>query len=934
MMEQLRILSARFMALFHKRRLEEGLEDELRSHLEMAVELNLRNGMSPEQARREASLSFGGVAQTKEIYREQRGLPIVETALQDLRYGLRMLAKSPGFTAVAVLSLALGIGANTAIFTIIDAVLLKMLPVRNPQELVLLRWSVPSGNPTGARRMDGNWWDEQGRSVGTSFSYPSFQQIRARNQAFTDVFAFTDLGDHLNVLVDGEAGLARGQTVSSNFFSTLGIQPTTGRMFVEADDRAGASPVCVISAGYWKRRFGGDRSIAGKAISIAGVPFTIAGVTPPEFFGVRPGSVIDVWVPLSIKPLVAPASDKRFSDFTSADYWWVLVMGRLKPGVSERQATAGLDVIFKQSLTMDVKSDVKPDVKPDVASPPAKKPILATVEMVPAGHGLDQLRRQFSRPLFILMGMVGLVLLIACANVANLLLARAKSRQKEIGVRLSLGASRGRLIRQLLTESALLAGLGGALGLILAYWGSDLLVTFISPPNNPMSLNLSPDVRVLSFTAAVCLLTGLLFGLAPAWRATRVELTPALKQSTPGLSAGRLRLGLAKTLVIAQAALSLVLLFGAGLFVRTLVNLKNLDTGFDTDNLLLFGINPTKAGYKGPALNDFYTRVQQRVAALPGVVSATASLHLLLSGSARSDNIWVAGYNPKPGERLSVRVVPAGSKFFETMKIPLLRGRDFSEGDNESAPKVAVVNQALVKRYFANRDPIGQRIGWDHETPDMEIIGVAKEAKYDSLRRDAPATVYHPFRQATNLSWMHYEVRTARNPKALIPDVRSAVASLDRNIPLFDLKTQTEQVDELLLQERLFAKLSSFFGLLALLLACVGLYGIMSYAVVRRTSEIGIRMALGAQRVDILGMVLRETLVLVTIGVALGIPASLMATRFAASVISDLLYGLKATDVTTVGIAVVLLVAVAALAGFLPARRASRIEPTVALRYE
>jgi predicted permease len=925
MMEHLRVWAARFAALFRKRRLEESLEEELRSHLEMAVELNMRNGMSPEQARREAFLNFGGVAQTKEIYREQRGLPMIETSLQDLRYGVRMLAKTPGFTAVAVLSLALGIGANTAIFTLIDAVLLKMLPVRNPQELVLLQWSVPSGNPAGSHRMDGNSWEEHGRSLGTSFSYPTFQQIRARNQAFTDVFAFTGLGD-LNVLADGEASLARGQTVSSNFFSTLGIHPITGRMFVETDDRVGASPVCVISYGYWKRRFGGDSSIAGKAIAIAGVPFTIVGVTPSEFFGVQPGSAIDVWVPLHTKLLVAPASDPRFPDFSAADYWWVLMMGRLKPGVSERQATAGLDLIFNQSVTADVASDATPQV--------GKRPVAAALELVPGSKGLDSLRRQFSRPLFILMGMVGLVLLIACANVANLLLSRARSRQKEIGVRLSLGASRGRLIRQLLTESALLACLGGALGLALAYWGSGLLVRFISTANNTLALNLTPDIRILGFTAGMCLLTGLIFGLAPAWRATKVELTPALKQNTTGLAAGRLHLGLAKTLVIAQTALSLVLLFGAGLFVRTLVNLKNLDTGFDRENLLLFGINPLKAGYKGPALNDFYTRVQQRVAALPGVVSATSSLHLLLSGSSRGNSLWVPGYTPKAGEQLNARVMPAGPKFFETMKIPLLRGRDFNEGDNEKAPQVAVVNETLMKRYFGDRDPIGQRIGWDRAKPEMEIVGVVKDAKYNSLRRDTPATIYHPFRQATNINWMHFEVRTARDPKTLIPDVRNVVASLDRNVPLFDLKTQNEQVDELLLQERLFAKLSSFFGLLALLLACVGLYGIMSYAVLRRTGEIGIRMALGAQRWDILGMVLRETLVLVTIGVALGIPASLMTTRLAASVISDLLYGLKATDVTTVGIAVVLLMAVAAFAGFLPARRASRVEPTVALRYE
>ncbi|HYL77395.1 MAG TPA: ABC transporter permease, partial [Bryobacteraceae bacterium] len=791
------------------------------------------------------------------------------------------------------------------------------------QELVLLQWSVPSGNPAGSRSMDGNSWDERGRSLGTSFSYPSFQQIRARNQAFTDVFAFGDLGDHLTVVVDGEAALARGQAVSGNYFSTLGIQPAAGRMFVDADDRAGAVPVCAISNGYWKRRFGGDSSIAGKAVTIAGIPFTIIGVTPAEFFGVQPGRIIDLWVPLSAKPLVAP--DPRNSNLWAADYWWMLMMGRLKPGISERQATAGLDVIFKQSVTPD------PD---DLTAAQGKRRRIADLELTPGSQGLDHLRRQFSRPLFILMGIVALVLLIACANVANLLLARARSRQKEIGVRLSLGASRGRLIRQLLTESVLLAGLGGALGLALAYWGSGLLVTFISPANNPLALKLSPDLRVLGFTAAICLLTGLLFGLAPAWRATRVELTPALKQSASSLRAGHAGLGLAKTLVIAQTVLSLVLLFGAGLFVRTLVNLKNLDTGFDKENLLLFGVNPLKAGYKGAALTDFYTRVQQRVGTLPGVVSATSSLHLLLSGSSRGNSIWIPGYAPKPDERMSVRVVPAGPKFFETMKIPLLHGRDFNDADNEKAPQVVVVNQTLVKRYFEDRDPIGQRIGWGQPRAEMEIVGVVKDAKYDSLRRATPATVYQPFRQASNLNWMHFEVRTATDPRTLIPAVRNVVASLDRNVPLFDVKTQIEQVDELLLQERLFAKLTSFFGLLALLLACVGLYGIMSYAVVRRTGEIGIRMALGARRWDILAMVLRETLLLVTIGVAIGIPVSLAGMRYAASVISDLLYGLKTTDLTTVGIAVMLLIAVSSFAGFLPARRASHVEPMVALRDE
>jgi len=848
---------------------------------------------------------------------------MIDNVLQDLRYAARTLRKSPGFAAVAVLSLALGIGANTAIFTLIDAVLLKMLPVRNPQELVQLRWSVPFGNPAGVRRMDGNSWEEKGRSIGTSFSYPAFQQIRARNQAVIDVFGFSGLIGQVNIVADGESGLARGETVTGNYFQTLGIQPAAGRMFADSDDRPGAPPVCVISEGYWKRRFGGAGSVVGKSVTSSGVSFTIIGVTPKGFFGVQPGYAVDIWVPISDMFLIAPPSDPRRVNIAAADYWWMEMMGRLKPGVSERQAAAGLDVTFKQSA--------QPAAASVLSSPATERRTLARMELLPGGRGLDQLRRQYSRPLFILMGTVALVLLIACANVANLLLARAKSRQKEIGVRLSLGASRGRLILQLLSESAMLAFLGGALGLVLANWGSRLLVAYIS--RTPISLNITPDLRVLGFTAAVSLLAGLLFGLAPAWRSTQVELMPVLKQASSP-AAGRLRLGLAKSLVIAQTALSLVLLFGAGLFVRTLVNLKTLDVGFDKENLLLFGVDPLKAGYKRAELNDLFARVQQRVAALPGVVSATSSLHLMLSGSSRGNSIWVPGYTPKDGQQMNARVVPAGPKFFETMKLPLLRGRDFDERDTEASPKIAVVNETLVKRYFAGRDPVGQRISWDRNDPGMEIIGVVKDARYDSLRRDLPATIYQPFRQSATLPWMHFEVRTARDPKALIGEIRSAVAAIDRNLPMFDVKTQSQQIDELLLQERLFAKLSSLFGFLALVLACVGLYGIMSYAVVRRTTEIGLRMALGAGQGTILAMVVRETLLLVVIGIALGIPAALATTRLAASAISDLLYGLKVTDITSLSIAVVALVAVTVFAGLLPARRASRVDPMVALRYE
>jgi predicted permease len=535
----------------------------------------------------------------------------------------------------------------------------------------------------------------------------------------------------------------------------------------------------------------------------------------------------------------------------------------------------------------------------------------------------------------ILMGMVGLVLLIACANVANLLLARATWRQREIGIRLSIGASRGRLIRQLLIESVLLACIGGAVGFAIAWWGKSLLVQWISRSGDPIPLNLGPDLRILGFAAAMCLGTGLLFGLAPAFRTTRVDLTPALSRSAPDLRMGGSRWGWGKALVVAQTALSVVLLFGAGMFVRTLINLQTSNAGFEKNNLLLFGINATQAGYKGPALKSFYASVQQRLSALPGVLSSTASLHLLLSGHSRGNSIWVPGYIPKPGEQGEVSVMPAGPDFFKTMKIPLLRGRDFTDRDTENAPRVAVVNETFVQCYFRDRDPVDQRIGWspDDRAADMEIVGVAKDAKYHSLRKDAPATVYHPFTQA-QISAMHFEVRTAGDPKALIAGVRRAVSSLDRNIPLYDVKTQAEQIDELLAQERLFAKLSSIFALVALVLACVGLYGVLSYAVGRRTGEIGIRMALGAQGRNIVEMVLREMLLLVGAGLVLGIVASFAVARWSASVVADLLYGLKATDVTSAVIAVAAMLMAAALAGALPAWRASRVDPMIAIRYE
>ena len=911
-------------AILRRSRMESEMDAELRFHVEAYAEDLIRSGVLRHEALRRAHIEFGGIERAKEECRDARGTNFIGSVIQDLRFALRLFSKAPGFTTVVVLSLALGIGANTAIFTLLDAILFKMLPVKNPQELALLQWSVPLERGLHGLWYDGSSWPENGKEVGFSFSYPAYQQLRARNQVLSDLFAFSDLGDDMNVVVDGEPGLVHAQMAGGTIFTTLGVRPVAGRLFSDSDDRPGAQPVCVISEGYWKRRFGARPDISGKAVIIAGVPFSVIGVTAPSFSGLAAGSIVDVWVPLSTQPLVEPNLDPKVSMFTAADHWWVQIMGRLKPGISRAQAAADLDIIFKP---------VTAETIPSLHGEPRVAPSL---ELGRAGQGFGRLRNQFSRPLFVLMGLVGLVLLIACANVANLLLLKATSRRREIGVRLALGASRARLIRQLLTESVVLAFMGGAVGCLFAYWGTGLLISLISSTAHAISLSVDPDLRVAGFSAGACLFTGIFFGLAPAWQAARADLVPGLKQSPQTMRMAGVRLGVDKTLVVAQVAVSLVLLFGAGLFVRTLVNLKNVDAGFDTRNLLIFGVNPTKSGYREAALNDFYSHVQQRVAALPGVASVTSSFHLLLNDGTRGEALSVPGFVPKPREDLSVRVMPAGPGFFATMKIPLLRGRDFTDGDTERAPKVAVVNEAFAKLYFPSGDLLGQRIGlgWDKPLPEFEIIGLARDSKYDSLRESATATVYQPIRQSQEIPYLYFEVRTSRNPLALVPAVRSAVASIDRHIPLFGIQTETQQIDDALLQERLFAKLTGFFGLVALLLACVGLYGILSYAVAHRTPEIGIRMALGAQRTDVLRIVMRETLVLVFVGVAIGIPASLASTRYASSVISDLLFGLKATDVPSMALSTVVLIVVALFAGFLPARRAMRVDPLLALRYE
>ena len=937
MVRTLKELQLSIRSLFRRRREEQQLHDELQFHLERQIEQNLAAGMLPEEARYAALQLFGGVQQIKEECRDMRRVRYIEHFVQDLRYGLRMLAKSPGFTSVIVLSLALGIGANTAIFSLIDAVMLKMLPVRQPEQLVLLNW-VSKGHSYMIRGYDGSSYkDKMGRDIGTSFSYPIYQSIRARNTAFSDVLGFADADQPLNVNAFGLSGLAKGEYVSGNYFSTLGVGAALGRTFVPADDNAGASPVAVISYAYWTSRFGGDPSTVGKAITVNSVPFTLIGVAAPEFFGLQAGRPTETWIPLSTHMQVDPGWSqwlpKGETVFSARTEWWVLMMGRLKPDVTVRQACASLDVIVRQEA-----AGIEPLPPAQRRADTSLQP--PTTELEPASGGLDALRREFSEPLFVLMSLVGLVLLIACANVANLLLARAEWRQKEIAVRLALGAGRRRLIRQLLTESVLLAVASGACGVVLAYWASGLLLKFMSSGGDPIQLSVSPDLRVLSFTVLVSLLTGIFFGLAPALRDTRLDLAPALKEGTGRVIGnarrpGRIGLGFGKALVIAQAAMSVLLLVGAGLFVRTLSNLETEDIGFDRSSLLLFTIDGSRSGYHGQRLASLYQEMQRRIEAIPGVRSATLSRHALINDGRGGSDVYIQGYVPKPGDRggaSDVYTHYVGPRFLETFRIPLLLGRTIGDGDIEGAPKIALVNTALARRYIGGGNPLGRRFGFEAaKNAEIAIVGVVGDARYGEIRDEPPPTVYFPYAQHLDiLQFMTFEVRTAGDPRNSITAVRQVVQNRDRNLPLRDIITQTEQIDQATFQERLFARLSSFFALLALVLACVGLYGLMSYAVARRTNEIGIRMALGAEKAKILQMVLREAMILAVLGIVIGVPAALAASRLVAA----MLYGLKTTDPVTIVSAMAVLAAVALLAGYLPARRASQVDPMVALRYE
>jgi predicted permease len=920
-------LPLRLRSLLRRGQVDHELDEELAYHIAQRTDQYIGEGRAPREAREAALREWRGVEQIKEECRDMRRVSFIQDLAGDIRYGLRQLLASPGFTVVVAVSLALGIGANTAIFSLMDAVMFEMLPVKQPRQLVLLKWSA-KGWPDVVEDLEGSSFEDErtGRSWSESFPYPVYERFRDSNHVFSQTFAFAANTQRLNVSMSGRAEAAEALMISGNYFEGLGVHALLGRTILPSDDVAAAPPVAVLAHRFWQRRFGQDASVVGKTIAVNGTSFMIAGIAPAEFFGLEPGSSPDIFVPLSqyvrllpeYSGAAAEPGGKAPTPLThDARVWWLVVAGRLRPAETEARAQAELAVLFNQSIGAEGKAQASP-----------KTPVLETL---PASQGLDGLRRSFSRPLFVLMAMVGVVLLMACANAAGLLLARATARQREIAVRLSLGARRSRLIRQLLTESTMLAVIGGAAGILLARWASTVLVAWLSSGRHPLVLALHVDARILAFTVAVSVLTGLLFGLAPAWMATRVDLGPALKQGGGGArTTGRFVSG--RILVAGQVALCLLLLVSAGLFLRTLGNLEATDLGFRRDQLLQFSLQPGLNGYQGARLASYYRELQQRIQSIAGVRSVGLSEHALVGGGVSTSTAAIPGYTDGK-RRVEVYRNVVGPGFFETLGIPLVLGRTIESRDGVTAPKVAVVNEKLVQKYFHGDNPIGHalRFGDDKRPMDFEIVGLVKDAKYNGLRDEAPPTAYLSYLQERGISSaMTFEVRAEAEPRTLVAAIRQEALALDKDVPLADVKTQTEAIAQELVQERVFARLASLFGGLALMLASIGLYGTIAYTVARRTNEIGIRMAIGARPVDIMGMVLRESARVVLVGSVAGLAAAVAATR----VIRSQLYGLSPHDPLVLTGAAAVLVVVTMLAACIPARRASRVDPLRALRNE
>lgn len=885
-------IRTRLCCLWRRSALKREIDEELRFHLDQRTAENLAAGLSPEEAAREARKRFGNWQAVREQCRETRGTGWGEEVMRDLRFAFRQLAKSPGFTTVAVLSLALGIGAGTAVFSVANAVLLRSLPVPNPHELRGLRWT---GSEVRIPSLSGD----------TAFPHPIFQNLRDQEVGQAAIFGFSPLEDVI-VRARNETFSANGMMVSDNFFSGLGVQPILGRALIPGEDYAGGGRSVVISYEWWDKHFGREPAILGQTLTLNGNNFTVVGVLGQGFKGVQPGASAGFYVPMSSQ------SQFLYRPITENFHWFVRLMARLKPGAGESRLRSALDVAFAREAGAFMK-------EPKIIVQPGR-------------GGPTFGREQYRRPLLLMMGVVGLVILVACANLAGLSLARGAARQHELAVRAALGAGRWRLMRQSFTESLVLALLGGGIGVAIAVWARAGIAQFLVGSSDGLRYDLALDRSVLVFAIGMVLVTGLLSGLAPAWRASRVDPLGGLK-SRGALGAPRLRIG--RILVVTQICLTLLLLAGAGLYARTLLNLSRINAGFAVEKLLLFQLNIRGSSYAQAQPAEFYARVQESLMAMPGVQGASLIEFPLLNNSGSSGGVDFVGHptpvqSDKPTCRLTV-----GESFFTTMGIPILQGRGFGLADAEGTPKVIVVNESFVREFLPRDNPLGQSIRmWEAQ---WQIVGVCRDAKYSNLKEPPVPAAYFPFRQRlysrfrqTHLRSPYFAVRTALPPLVAAAAARKTVAAISSDVLLDNITTQEEVRDMNISQERLLATLCGALAALALLLSCVGLYGLMAYHVARRTSEFAIRMALGAARGQITGPIVREVLLLTACGVAAGVPAALALTRL----IRSQLYGVAPTDLSTWLGAALLLLIVAIFSAWIPARRAACVDPMTALKCE
>jgi predicted permease len=912
----IRVFMARLRGLFRRRRTGHELEDEIEMHIQMLMDRFILQGMETDEARAAARRQFGNTTLLKERHNEQRSISIFVTLWRDLHFGLRQLQRNPLLAFVAITSLALGIGANTAIFTAAKRVLFDTLPVASPHHLRLLTWVSGREQPVPPV-----WGDvgpnATGGLTGNGFSYPVLEEMRKRTDAVQGLIAFKDAP--MTLTSDGHSEMINGELISGNGFQSLGVEAEMGRTLAAIDDLApGSGPVAVLSDGYWTQRFARSPLVLGKAISLNGVPVTIVGVISGRFAGLQMGSSMQIFVPLTMQPLILPrAQNESVSLLDNPQSWWVQILVRLRPEVSDARAQAELDATLRQAARPVLKRTRDLD--------------RFHLQLEPGDRGLDYLRGEYARPSYVLLALAGLVLLLACLNLANLLLARSATRQRELSTRLALGASRGSILRQMLTESVLLAGLGGVAGLLLGYLGRNLIPKLLTNSSQPETVQVQFDWRVLLFTLGISFATGVLFGLAPAWEATRAAAHAGLRDSG-GATASRHTLWFDKCLVVGQLALSAILLTGAGLFVHTLVNLSRIPLGFESKHLLLFRLRLPRVRYTDAQMTNFFKQLEEKLATLPGVRSVTVSNIGIIGDGHSGATLHVLG-RPKENDPARVQTNAVGADFFETLGIQVLQGRAFNRHDTSTSPKVAVVNRALTQQFFPNENPIGKTFETDPEDVEgpIQIVGVAADTRYADLRSETPPTFYVPYVQEVDgPSRMMVEIRTVGNPSTVLLEVRGALESYDRDLPMVDVRTMEDQVRSTLVDERALAQLAGGFSVLALALASIGIYGIMAYTVNTRTGEIGLRIALGARTSHVLSRVLREAFWLTSAGIVIGLIAALWLAQF----IRVMLYGLGDTDALSVGGTAMLLVFVSLVAAFAPARRASRIDPVRALRHD